>query len=259
MDDPILEKKLKKMFECRAEEFPNESVREARVRKNVYEQIERKGYHMKNIFMKKMIVIAATLCVLGSMTVFAIGKITGVRAGSSLLDEVHTYEQARELQKEYGPKINFPEKFSNGYEFESAVPVHFETQDKDGNTVGSGTHLSVTYEKSGMEDIIFSEEVAMDSESSPSEIKVCEDGSELRFYKTVNKFVPENYELTDEDKKAQKEGQFNLSYGSDEIEIMISYMVEWDIDGQRYSLFKFGDELSMDELFEMAEEMMNQH
>lgn len=29
MDDPILEKKLKKMFECRAEEFPNESVREA--------------------------------------------------------------------------------------------------------------------------------------------------------------------------------------------------------------------------------------
>ena len=53
MDDPILEKKLKKMFECRAEEFPNESVREARVRKNVYEQIERKGYHMKNIFMKK--------------------------------------------------------------------------------------------------------------------------------------------------------------------------------------------------------------
>ena len=50
-----------------------------------------------------------------------------------------------------------------------------------------------------------------------------------------------------------------MSYGSDEIEIMISYMVEWDIDGQRYSLFKFGDELSMDELFEMAEEMMNQH
>ena len=79
MDDPILEKKLKKMFECRAEEFPNESVREARVRKNVYEQIERKGYHMKNIFMKKMIVTAAALCVLGSMTVFAIGKITGVK------------------------------------------------------------------------------------------------------------------------------------------------------------------------------------
>ena len=144
MDDPILEKKLKKMFECRADKFPNECVSEARVRKNVYEQIERKGHYMKNIFIKKMIVTAAALCVLGSMTAFAIGKIAGVRAGSSLFDEVHTYEQAKELQKEYGPKINFPEKFSNGYEFKSAVPVHFETQDKDGNTIGSGTHLSVT-------------------------------------------------------------------------------------------------------------------
>ena len=108
MDDPILEKKLKKMFECRADKFPNECVSEARVHKNVYEQIERKGHYMKNIFIKKMIVTAAALCVLGSMTAFAIGKITGVRAGSSLLDEVHTYEQAKELQKEYGPKINFP-------------------------------------------------------------------------------------------------------------------------------------------------------
>ena len=253
MDDPILEKKLKKMFECRADKFPNECVSEARVHKNVYEQIERKGHYMKNIFIKKMIVTAAALCVLGSMTAFAIGKITGVRAGSSLLDEVHTYEQAKELQKEYGPKINFPEKFSNGYEFKSAVPVHFETQDKDGNTIGSGTHLSVTYEKSGMEDIAFSEDVDMDNESSPTEIKVCEDSSELRFYKTINKFVPENYELTDEDKKAQKEGHFNLAYGNDEIEVMLSY-----IDGQKYSLFKFGDELCIDELFEMAEEMMNQ-
>lgn len=47
--------------------------------------------------------------------------------------------------------------------------------------------------------------------------------------KTVNKFVPENYELTDENKKAQKEGYFNLVYGSDEIEVMISYMVEWNM------------------------------
>ena len=54
MDDLSLDKKTKKMFESRANEFPNESLLEARVRKNVY-------------------------------------------------------EQAKELQKEYGPMINFPE------------------------------------------------------------------------------------------------------------------------------------------------------
>ena len=41
MDDPILEKRLKNMFESRAGELPDESVREARIRKRVYEQIDR--------------------------------------------------------------------------------------------------------------------------------------------------------------------------------------------------------------------------
>ena len=96
MDDPILEKKLKKMFECRADKFPNECVSEARVHKNVYEQIERKGHYMKNIFIKKMIVTAAALCVLGSMTAFAIGKSriftarrgTYIRAGEGTAEGV---------------------------------------------------------------------------------------------------------------------------------------------------------------------------
>ena len=83
------------------------------------------------------------------------------------------------------------------------------------------------------------------------------DGTELRFYKTVNKFVPANYELTEEDKKAQEAGNFDLAYGSDEIEITTSCMVEWDMDGQGYSLFKFGEELSAEEMFAMAEEIID--
>ena len=43
MDDPILEERLKKMFESRAGELPDESLREVRIRKRVYEQIEREG------------------------------------------------------------------------------------------------------------------------------------------------------------------------------------------------------------------------
>ena len=53
MDDPILEKRLKNMFESRAGELPDESVREARIRRNVYEKIEREENYMKKGFMKK--------------------------------------------------------------------------------------------------------------------------------------------------------------------------------------------------------------
>ena len=63
--------------------------------------------------------------------------------------------------------------------------------------------------------------------------------------------------LTEEDKKAQEAGSFDLAYGSDEIEITTSCMVEWDMDGQGYSLFKFGEELSAEEMFAMAEEIID--
>lgn len=257
MDDPILEEKLKNMFESRAGKLPDESVREARIRRNVYDQIERKETHMRKAFMKKAVAAVAAICVFGSMTAFAIGKITGVTSHSSREDEVYTYEQALELQKKHGPMANFPEQFSNGYTFESAVPVKYETEDQDGNKLGAGTNLDITYGKTGMENITFSPEVGMDGESTPAEVKTCGNGTELRFYKTVNKFVPGDYELTKEDKKAQEDGNFNLAYGSDEIEIVTSYMVEWDMDGQGYSLFKFGEELSTEEMFAMAEEIIN--
>ena len=34
-------------------------------------------------------------------------------------------------------------------------------------------------------------------------------------------------------------------------------MVEWDMDDQGYSLFKFGDDLGIDEMFVMAEEIID--
>ena len=75
MDDPILEERLKKMFESRAGELPDESLMEVRIRKHVYEQIEREETHMKRGFMKKAVIAVAAICVFGSMTAFAIGNI----------------------------------------------------------------------------------------------------------------------------------------------------------------------------------------
>lgn len=212
---------------------------------------------MKKGIMKKTIVTLAAICVLGSITAFAVEKITGITSHTNRNDAVYTYEQALELQKNYGPAISFPEKFSNGYTFSSAVPEYYETTDNNGNKVGSGSNLSVIYAKDDKESVTFSAEVDLGESEAPTDETVMDNGTTLRLYKTINKFVPVNYELTEEDKKAQEAGHFNLAYGSDKVEIQTSYMVEWDIDGQGYSLFKFGDDLSSDELFAMAEEIIN--
>lgn len=170
---------------------------------------------------------------------------------------MHTYEQALELQKKHGPAVHFPEEFSNGYTFSAAVTKYYETTDDNGNKVGTGSNLSVTYAKDGNENVTFSAETDLGESDDPTEEKTLDDGTTLRFYKTTNKFVPVNYELTEEDKKAQETGHFNLAYGSDKVEIQTSYMVEWNMDGQGYYLFKFGEDLSADEMFGMAEEIIN--
>ena len=212
---------------------------------------------MRKGIMRKTVVALAAICVLGSMTAFGVGKITGITSHSSRYDEVHTYEQALELQKKHGPAVHFPEEFSNGYTFSAAVTKYYETTDDNGNKVGTGSNLSVTYAKDGNENVTFSAETDLGESDDPTEEKTLDDGTTLRFYKTTNKFVPVNYELTEEDKKAQETGHFNLAYGSDKVEIQTSYMVEWNMDGQGYYLFKFGEDLSADEMFGMAEEIIN--
>ena len=103
--------------------------------------------------MKKAVIAVAAICVFGSMTAFAVREHCGVTSHSDRRDEVHTYEQALKLQEEHGPKVNFPEQFSNGYTFESAVPVNYETSDKDGNKLGKGIPSQHCLRKEGMEPI----------------------------------------------------------------------------------------------------------
>ena len=56
---------------------------------------------MKKGFMKKAVAAVAAICVFGSMTAFAIGKIAGITFRTDIRDEVHTYEQALELQEKW--------------------------------------------------------------------------------------------------------------------------------------------------------------
>ena len=57
-------------------------------------------------------------------------------------------------------------------------------------------------------------------------------------------------------KKAQEDGNFNLAYGSDKVEVMTSYTVEWNMDGQGYSLFKFGEDLGAERCLEWRKRLL---
>ena len=73
----------------------------------------------------------------------------------------------------------------------------------------------------------------------------------------IIKFVPPDYEKTDEDIAREKNGTIQISYGSDTIEESTYARATFMTGGAQYTLLAEGDKQpSQDELMDMAEEML---
>ena len=65
------------------------------------------------------------------------------------------------------------------------------------------------------------------------------------------------YELTEEDKINQQKENYNISVGTDQVEIQRVTHVMWKKNGISYDLFGYDLDLSAEEMLDMAEEVLN--
>ena len=82
------------------------------------------------------------------------------------------------------------------------------------------------------------------------------DDVDVYYYSYTTKLVPSDYKITDEDKKAEENGELVFSYGSSEVEIKEVQSVSWKKDGMYYQLLQIDGNLTADELTEMASEVI---
>lgn len=165
------------------------------------------------------------------------------------------------MQQGHDSRVKSVEGFSNGYTFKEAVPKYEETQDEGKNRLEQGVSMAFTYEKKGMKEVELSGSrlfVGMDGGNAPDQVMTLEDGTVLSYSSTINKFVPPDYEITEEEKKLQEEGKLNVAYGSDAVEVMTSAAVSWEQDDIHYCLFTFEENMSAEELLSMAKEVAEQ-
>ena len=73
---------------------------------------------------------------------------------------------------------------------------------------------------------------------------------------TVHKFVPPDYELTEEDLQLQASGDVVFSYGSVEVITRTSYSCMFDYDGLSYDIMGFDLTLQPEALADMAAELI---
>ncbi len=206
---------------------------------------------------KKALIVAAAACMLIGTTVFASGKIASYRSWSGPNDEIASYEDAVSKSGEVGSTLTIPEAFSNGYTYDSANTMGFQGLDENGNVIVNGTELCARYVKDSMPEISLFVNKSYEDEGEIYSVdeRVIGDTT-VYLNETTYKFVPEGYEITEEDEENMKDPHFEMSYGSSEVEIKNNSGISFNKDGIHYNMFAWDADLSADEWYEMAAELI---
>lgn len=222
--------------------------------------IKQKGGNYMRINMKKIGIGVAAACLMVSGLAFA-GEVKGWRSHTSLLEPAYdSYEQMAEAETKFGHTVDSVEEFDNGYSFEEARISKMDAFDEAGHTVTTVDQLWIDYNKDGSKDLCLVMEANKgvnggQPKKAPDAAKEIE-GVTVRFDIYTYKFVPANYELTPEDEANLKRDDYEISYGSDRVEIRQNESLMWEKDGIIYNLFGWNTSMDSEDFFRMAEELI---
>lgn len=211
---------------------------------------EEKNMKLKNKFIS--IAIAATFVL--STTIFAAsGIIKSWSSSSSAFSDYKSLPSTEQVMKDIGYKAVLIDSFANGYVFKDGNIVKNTLSDENGNSMEKFKSISFRYEKDN--DVVYFSQDKFNSETEKEgEVIATENDTDIYYYSYINKVVPPDYKLTDEDKKAEENGELVFSYGSSKIEISKVQSVTWERDNMKYCLMQIDGKLSEDELCNMAKE-----
>ncbi len=216
---------------------------------------ERKSITMKSKRKIAFIAIAATLA-LGITVCAASGIVSTWFSSSSSNLDYKSLPTASQVTRDIGYEPVLIEAFENGYVFENGSIVNNNLVDENGSSVEKFKSVSFRYKKRG-DEVIFSQNKLNSEIDIAGDVTKTINDTDIYYHSYTNKLVPADYKLTDEDKKAESNGELVFSYGAAKAEISEVQSVSWAKDGMQYQLLQIGGKLTDGELVEMAEEILN--
>ena len=215
----------------------------------------KEGHYMKSKKKISLIAIAAAL-VLGITAFATSGMVTTWFSSSSSDAEYKSLPSAEQVKSDIGYEPVLIDTFENGYTFKDGSVIKNNLVDESGNSVEKFKSVSFKYEKNG-DRVIFSQDKFNSEQVTEGEIISTVSGTHIYYFSYTNKIVPPDYKMTDEDKKAEENGELVFSYGSSKVEISEVQSVTWRNNGIKYNLMQIDGKLSADELAGMAEEIIS--
>lgn len=221
------------------------------------EQSNREVTYMKRINIKRTAAIVVLAAALTGTVCYAAANNLQIFTSSSASPDYTHYEDLGKAEKKANVSSNALSSFSNGFQFKGI------TIDKQETKLGKDTDrykcLSIEY-SNGTDDIDYIVTPRMMNQDVPAshiDQTFEQDGNTYYYQEVENKFVPEDYQPTEEELAAVADCSLNIGYGDDEIHTCTGMTLWWyDTDAQvTYQLFGFDLSLSPEELYQMALEL----
>ena len=206
-------------------------------------------------FSKRLAAIALVAAVAVTGAVAGNG-IVAYTFGSSWSNERMNYT---ETQAEMTDGTKMPESFSNGFAFKNGVHVYGGEKDEDGNVLREWTNIDAEYERDGVTLHLGTGEVHNDGttvDTSTFDDTREINGVTVQYSADDYKAVPADYEPTAEEQAAIEAGDLQIGYGASEVTVQQYQFLRWEQNGVYYTLSGFDLDMTADELFQMAQEII---
>lgn len=214
--------------------------------------------------MKKAGVVVAACLV--SLSCIAAPLITSWVSSSHIV--FHDFPTTKQVQKEVGFVPKYTQTLPGGFSFTDSDVGNTSLQDANGDAVVTAKEIGFSYTKEGStknqylslsalqieKDLVITEDMIKDTHYT----KLDYNDITLFYNMQRYKFVPADYQLTDQDKKDEASGELAISYGSDEVEYSNMQSIIWYEEGICYTLLSSNYDLPQEDLLSMAKTIIDQ-
>ncbi len=253
-----VENKIKEELQNSCQMIYASDALKQKIDQQIENQSKKESYMKKKISIKKIAVVAAVICVFATGTCFASGKVQSLVSRSNIFNVERDFSKLDKLEEEIGYDVKAVQSFENGYTFQNMEAEDVEGLDENNNKVATYKCLDINYEKDGEElDLNISKGISEEDKQTPTETRQI-NGITLEYNLDTYKFVPEGYEMTEEDNENLSKEHYYISVGAEDEEVEIKQVsfLSWEEDGVKYSFMQDDTKLSVDELVKMASEVI---
>lgn len=259
-DAKLFEDKIKESLWETGEQVAASDFLKHRIHNQITNQIKEK-YIMKKTYFKKIALIAVAIVCISSVGAYASGKLHSYASHSYPETIMTELPSADQLNKDLGFVPKTADAFANGFTFKDARISETQGLDENGNKLeqfkelnyrfvsADGQEINLNISKPGIKDEFI---------PNASAKTTVYNGIDLTYEEQNYKFVPADYQLTEEDKAEQESGAVVFSYGSDDVEASLFKYISWTDEGINYLLMGRDVNLTEADFVEMAQEIINQ-